>query len=203
MDNYILYLCLAAATICLPGPAVMLTLNNSVRKNKKQVFSGILGIATAILCISAVSATSLGVILTQSAFAFSLIKFSGAIYLLYLGIKMWRTNILSETKSNSNCESIYRCFCEGFLVSISNPKAIVFFMSVFPQFIDTSKNYTTQLTIMAITFSCLVILIHSAYSFIAHKAKAKLSTAKNKVRLNKFSGGVFIGFAVGLASANK
>ena len=203
MESYILYVCLAGATISLPGPAVMLTLNNSVQKGRKKALSGIFGIATAILFISAISATSLGVILTQSAFAFSLIKFFGAIYLLYLGVKTWRAKPSSEVTLGSSHHSYSRCFCEGFLVSISNPKAIVFFMSVFPQFIDASKDHTIQLLVMSVTFSCLVVLIHSGYSFIAHKAKNKLSTETNKLRMNKVSGGIFVGFAMGLASSSR
>ncbi|GLT17150.1 amino acid transporter LysE [Vibrio zhanjiangensis] len=203
MENYILYVSLAAATICLPGPAVMLTLNNSVQKGRKKALCGILGIATAILCISAISATGLGIVLAQSAFAFSVIKFVGAVYLLYLGIRMWRSKVSDEVDIGSASDSIFRCFAEGFLVSISNPKAIVFFVSVFPQFIDASKNHTSQLFVMAVTFSCLVVLIHSIYSLIAHRAKVKLASAKNKHRLNKVSGGVFVGFAVGLASSSK
>lgn len=203
MGSYILYVFLATATICLPGPAVMLTINNSVQRGKYKTFSGILGIAVAILFISGISATSLGVILTQSIFDFTIIKVIGASYLLYLGVRMWYSKSMLKAKSNHFESSHYKCFLEGFLVSISNPKAIVFFMSVFPQFIDVSKDHTTQLAVLSITFSLLVIVIHSMYSILSSLIHAKFSSEKNKGLLNKISGGVFISFAIGLIMSTK
>ncbi|TKF74159.1 LysE family translocator [Vibrio kanaloae] len=203
MDSYIAYVLLSTVTILLPGPAVMLTINNSVQRGRYKTFSGVLGIATAILFISGISATSLGVIITQSIFAFTVIKFIGAAYLLYMGLKMWKSNSVPDLKANNTKSSHYKCFSEGFLVSISNPKAIVFFMSVFPQFIDLSKDNTSQLVLLSITFSFLVVIIHSTYSLLSCFAKSKLSSEKSKGILNKVSGSVFVSFAIGLVVSAK
>ena len=224
MDNYELYVGLALATILLPGPAVMLTINNAVQRSLSYTFAGILGVALAILLVATVSATSLGVLLVSSAMAFTAVKLLGAVYLVYLGIKMWRKKassvpddavITAEWMASKACpdstkqrrtiiraHSCWSGFAEGFLVSFTNPKALVFFMSIFPQFIDVSKDYTAQFSLLAGTFSGLVILVHSGYALACRFAKAKLPTNGGGL-LNKISGGVFIGFGLGLAASSK
>lgn len=203
MDNYIIYVGVAIATILLPGPAVMLTVNNAIQRGFLKSFSGILGIAFAILLVAIISASSLGIILATSAISFTVIKFVGAIYLIYLGIKMWRTEIAIDACSNIQEDSFLKCFIEGFLVSISNPKAVIFFMSIFPQFINLSQEYKPQFILLSVTFSVLVVLIHTAYALFSSYAKLKLSSLKGKSILGKVSGGVFVGFGIGLAVSSK
>lgn len=203
MDNYLIYIGVAIATILLPGPAVMLTVNNSIQRGLLKSFSGILGIALAILLVAIISATSLGIILASSVMAFTVVKMVGAMYLIYLGIKMWRTKNAGGGRSNLQEVSSSKCFIEGFFVSISNPKAVVFFMSIFPQFINLSQEYRPQFILLAVTFSVLVIVIHTAYALFSSFAKSKLSSTKGSVALNKVSGGIFVGFGIGLAASSK
>lgn len=203
MENYLLYIAFAVATILLPGPAVMLTISNSIQRGLSKSLAGILGIALAILLVAFVSATSLGIVLASSAFAFNAIKIAGAVYLIYLGIKMLLNKATNEATIKKQESSHLKCFIEGFLVSLSNPKAVVFFMSVFPQFIDLSKEYTPQFILLAATFSFLVVVIHSAYAVFASFARSKLSSKKSNSILNKISGGIFVSFGVGLAASSK
>lgn len=203
MDNYLIYVGIATATILLPGPAVMLTVNNAIQRGVLKSFAGILGVALAILLVAIVSATSLGVILANSVIAFTVIKMLGAVYLVYLGIKMWRTKEGAQIRSNLHEVSYLKCFIEGFLVSLSNPKAVVFFMSIFPQFINLSQEYRPQFIGLAVTFSLLVVVIHSVYAIFSSIAKSRLSSARGNAALNKVSGGVFVGFGIGLAASSK
>ena len=203
MDNYLLYVGVAAATILLPGPAVMLTINNAIQRGLFLSVAGILGIALAILVVAAISATSLGIILASSAAAFTVVKVLGAVYLIYLGIKMWRTQQSISAKTLHRTKSFYACFFEGFLVSISNPKAVVFFMSIFPQFIDLKQEYMPQFVLLAVTFSVLVMAIHTAYALFSVFAKSRLSSAEGSSILNKVSCGVFVAFGVSLVASSK
>lgn len=203
MDNYVIYVGVAIATILLPGPAVMLTVNNSIQRGLFRSFAGILGVALAILLVATISATSLGIILAGSVIAFTVVKIVGAMYLIYLGIKMWRRKETSSVHSDLQEVSLLKCFVEGFLVSISNPKAVVFFMSIFPQFIDLSQAYRPQFILLAVTFSILVVVIHSIYALFSSFAKSKLSSSRGSMVLNKVSGGVFVGFGLGLAASTK
>lgn len=203
MDNYLIYVSVAIATILLPGPAVMLTINNSIQRGLFKSIAGIFGIALAILLVAVISATSLGIILASSVMAFTMVKIIGAVYLIYLGIKMWRTKEATGIRSSSQEVSFLKCFIEGFFVSISNPKAVIFFMSIFPQFINLSQEYRPQFILLSVTFSVLVLAIHTAYALFSSFAKSKLSSARGTVVLNKVSGGVFVGFGIGLAVSSK
>lgn len=203
MENYLIYIGVAIATILLPGPAVMLTISNSIQRGFSKSLAGVLGIALAILLVAFVSATSLGIVLASSALAFSAIKIAGAVYLIYLGIKMLLKKVPSETEIKKQETSHIKCFIEGFLVSVSNPKAVIFFMSIFPQFIDLSKEYAPQFFLLATTFSVLVIVIHSIYAVFASFVRTKLSSRKSNSIFNKISGGIFVSFGVGLASSSK
>ncbi len=91
MEQYLLYVLIALVTVASPGPGVILTLSNAIRYGVKPAMLGVLGIALGIFIISVISATSLGVLLATSAFAFTLLKYVGAVYLVYLGIKLWRS----------------------------------------------------------------------------------------------------------------
>ncbi|MEX0739864.1 MAG: LysE family translocator [Pseudohongiella sp.] len=203
MENYLVYVGVAIATILLPGPAVMLTINNSMQRGLWKSLAGILGIALAILLVAFISATSLGIVLASSAIAFNAIKIAGAAYLIYLGVKMLRSKVTQDTSIKRQESSFLKCFIEGFLVSVSNPKAVVFFMSIFPQFIDLNQAYTPQFSLLAATFSFLVLVIHTVYAAFAYVAKSKLLSGKTNSILNKISGGVFVGFGVGLAASSK
>lgn len=203
MTNYLIYVGVAMATIMLPGPAVLLTLNNAIQRGLPRTFAGIVGISLAVFCLAAISATSIGVLLASSLVIFSVVKILGALYLVYLGIKMLRSKNTISRQSTLQQASIRNCFFEGFLVSISNPKALIFFMSVFPQFINTKQDYVLQFVLLAGTFSLLVIVIHTTYTLFASIAKAKLLSEKGGAFLGKISGSVFICFGVGLAASSR
>lgn len=203
MDNYLIYVGIALVTILLPGPAVVLTINNAIQRGLLKSFAGILGIALAILFVAIISATSLGVVLANSVLAFTVVKVIGAIYLIYLGIKMWRAKSENNIHAEIQKKSFLNCFIEGFFVSISNPKAIIFFISIFPQFINLSQDYKPQFILLAFTFSALVVAVHTIYALFSSIARIKLSSSSATGVLNKICGGVFVGFGVGLAVSSK
>jgi len=203
VDNYLIYVSVAMATIGLPGPAIMLTINNSIQRGFFKSLAGIFGITLAILLVAVISATSLGVGLARSAIAFNVVKIISAVYLIYLGVKMWRAKAISTTGAKIEESSCLQCFIEGFFVSITNPKSVVFFMSIFPQFIDLTQKYRPQFVLFVVTFSLLVIVIHALYAGFASFAKSKFSSEKGNAVLNKISGGVFVGFGLGLVALSQ
>ncbi|MEJ6476969.1 LysE family translocator [Pseudoalteromonas piscicida] len=203
MDNYLLFLGVALATILLPGPAVMLTINNSIQRGFIKSLAGICGVALGIMIVAAVSASSLGIILASSVLAFTAVKFIGAMYLFYLGYKMWRTKGENKIGQPTAESTIRKCFLEGFFVSITNPKAVIFFLSIFPQFINVENVFLPQFMLLVFSFSLLVFVVHISYAVFSGLAKAKLSSAKSMAMMNKVSGGVFFGFGAGLVAAGK
>ena len=203
MDNYLVYVSVALATILLPGPGVMLTINNAIQRSLVHTLSGIVGIACAMFMVAALSATSLGVILASSVVAFTVVKIIGAVYLIYLGITMWRKKEQTAQPQHTKDNTVARCFAQGFFVSVSNPKAVVFFMSIFPQFIDLSQAYQPQFVLLATTFSALVIMVHITYALVSSFARSVIASSKGHNLLNKISGGVFVSFGLGLAASSR
>ena len=208
MEQYLLYLIITAITVASPGPGVILTLSNAIRYGVKPAVAGFLGIALGILIVSVISATSLGVLLASSAIAFTILKFIGAAYLIYLGIKLWRSppirldDSVEGSKTKTEIKFTHR-FKEGFFVSILNPKPIFFFMSLFPQFINHQQNYLFQFSLLTLTFCGMILLVHSVYALGAHSIKGWLLSPRGSKTVNRVGGSVFILFGFGLASSQR
>jgi homoserine/homoserine lactone efflux protein len=203
MKLYTLFLLMATATVVSPGPGVVMTLSNSLRHGLKGTLGGILGIAAGALVVAAVSATSLGVLLATSATAFTVMKYVGAAYLVYLGIRLWRAPAISYTDSGAPDVGFSRRFVEGVSLQLTNPKAVFFFLSVFPQFIDPHEGYIGQFLLLVLSYSALVIVIHTTYALTARRARTWLSSARGGRLLNRIGAATFIIFGVTLAAARK
>ncbi|QZI71867.1 LysE family translocator [Pseudomonas protegens] len=202
MASYGLFLLLATLTILSPGPGVLLTLSNALRHGWSGALPGILGIALGAFVVAGISASSLGLVLAASTTAFTLLKYIGALYLLYLGVKMWRTQCfippLQDTKSRPA-----RRFVEALSIQLLNPKAGFFFLAVFPQFIQPQGDDYSQFFVLVASYSLLVIALHSGYALMANGARGWLSSGRGARIVGKLSGMTFLGFGVMLASAHK
>ncbi len=201
MNSYMIFMSLAALTIALPGPGVLMTINNAAQRGVQRTAAGIVGISLGVLMVAGLSATGLGVLLTTSATAFLVLKYIGALYLIYLGVKLWRTKSQIPSGSSVSGASVPSCFYEGVLLSLSNPKSIVFFMSIFPQFVDPAKDYLSQLIVLALTFSLLIVIIHALYASLVIMAKARFFKQGSGMLINKISGGLLVSFGIGLAAS--
>jgi homoserine/homoserine lactone efflux protein len=203
VNLYLLFLLMATATVLSPGPGVLMTLTNALRYGARGTFGGILGIAFGALVVAAISATSIGVVLAVSATAFTILKFIGAAYLIYLGVRLWRAPSFKFTDRSTHKANFGRRFMEGLSLQLTNPKAIFFFLSVFPQFIDPEKNYTAQFAVLVSTYSALVVVIHCMYAVSARRAKRWLTSERGGRNVNRAAGATFVFFGAALATANR
>ncbi|WP_085711533.1 MULTISPECIES: LysE family translocator [unclassified Pseudomonas] len=202
MHSYGLFVIFATLTILSPGPGVVLTLSSAVRLGWTGAVPGILGIASGAFVVAAVSATSVGLILSASATAFTVLKFAGAAYLLYLGFKSWRSDRFRTLQHVRPSRPSYR-FLEAASLQFLNPKAIFFFLAVFPQFIDTTQVFLPQFFKLVASYAVLVILVHGSYALLANAAKGWLSSPKGSWLAAKVSGVTFAGFGLLMASATR
>lgn len=203
MKLYVLFVAMAAVTVLSPGPGVVMTLSNALRYGMRSTFGGILGIATGALVVAAFSATSAGALLAASSLAFTVLKLVGAAYLIYLGIKLWRAPPFVFSASSAPAAGFGRRFAEGLSLQFTNPKAIFFFLSVFPQFIDPAQDYALQFTALVLTYSALVVLIHSGYAFFAQSAQRWLRSERGGRQVNRVAGTTFVLFGLALATAKR
>ena len=192
---YPVFLLVAATTVLSPGPGVVMTLTNALRHGFRGTFGGILGISAGAFAVATLSATGLGVLLATSAAAFTVMKYVGAAYLVYLGIRLWR--------SPAAPTGFGRRFMEGLSLQLTNPKAIFFFLSVFPQFLDHARPMPPQFAVLVLTYSTLVVLIHSGYALSAQRARSWLGSERGGRTMNRVGGATFVFFGAALATAKR
>ena len=201
LSTWLLFLSIALLAIISPGPAVLLSVTNSLTYGfKKSVFSS-LGNIAGIFVVSSAAALGLGAVLQASTLLFSTLKIVGAIYLIYLGIRQWKSkhNIFEKSVETSKYNQGKReSFVKGLLVAISNPKAILFFTALFPQFIDISKPIVIQFIILTSTFMFFSFFVLVIYALTAHSAKCWFAKRNRTIWLNRISGTIFITFGLGI-----
>ena len=202
MAGYGLFLILATLTVLSPGPGVVLTISNALRHGWRGALPGIFGIASGAFIVAGICASSLGLILAASATAFTLLKYIGALYLLYLGIKMWRTQRFVPELTVTSTRP-WRRFGEALSIQLLNPKAGFFFLAVFPQFIKPAGDYYSQFFLLVSSYSVLVVSVHCGYALMANGARGWLSSSQGARIVGKLSGITFLGFGVLMASASK
>lgn len=203
MKLYPLFLVMATATVFSPGPGVVMTITNSLRHGFRSAFGGIVGVAVGALVVAAISATSVGLVLAASALAFTVLKFAGAAYLIYLGVRLWRSPALTITEQPTSEAGFRRRFLEGLALQLTNPKAIFFFLSVFPQFIDPQLDYSAQFIVLVCSYSALVIIIHCIYALFAQRAKGWLTSPRGGRIVNRAGAATLMLFGAALATAKR
>lgn len=201
MSNHLLYTAIAALTIASPGPGIVLTLTNTIKYRFINALSGIFGVVAGMAIIGAIASSGLGVLLIASPYALTVIKVIGAAYLLYLGVKLFKSKpkALSDGEAQPTPPTGCKLFSEAFAITLFNPKPIVFFMALFPQFVDPTRPITMQFIILTLIFCKLVFIIHCLYACCAVAVRRKLSGDMFFIYLNRTAGIVFMLFGTALA----
>lgn len=201
INDYFAYIILAITITAIPGPAVVLTIKNSLRYGYKSTLLNIFGNFIAMVILASISAIGLGAIILASKTLFFILKILGCFYLIYLGIKIWTSSSweieINHSLKKNKKESML-IFKEGFFVGISNPKAIAFFTALFPQFIDPSREYFLQFVTLILTIECISFIVLFIYAIIAFKSANFIKSKKYSKLINKLSALAFIGFGVAL-----
>jgi homoserine/homoserine lactone efflux protein len=178
--TWLLFLVMETALSLSPGPAVFYVVSQGIR-GWPRAFPATLGILSANAIYFALSATSLGALIAASARVFTVAKWIGAAYLIYLGAKSLRAAASSHavaldgtgsqearaTRSDSDRRHIY---LGALMLQLSNPKALLFFLALLPQFIDVHRSVAPQMTILAATSILPEFCILLAYGWLAHRA---------------------------------
>jgi len=203
INDYFTYIILAITITAVPGPAVVLTIKNSLQYGYKVSMANIFGNFFAMVILASISAIGLGAIILASETIFYTMKILGCIYLVYLGIKIWTSPYKNDERTSQvKKKDIIPIFKEGFFVGISNPKAIVFFVALFPQFIDPTREYFLQFTTLILTIEGISFLVLLIYALLAFKFAKYLTNEKTVKQFNKITGGIFIGFGISLLYKN-
>jgi len=202
MDTYLNYLLIAFLTITSPGAAILLAINNAMRMNLRAVFFSTLGNILGLLLLSTVAMFGVGVLLKSSPLFFTLLRWIGGAYLVYLGIGQIRnrhTHLTLEQEQNTIAFDAWAVFRKGFLVAATNPKPILFFSAIFPLFMDPDRNTLIQFGIMTGTFLAISFASLMFYGYLSTHAKAWFFDEAKLRWFYRISGTAFVVMGIGLA----
>lgn len=201
LSTWLVFVLAAFLTSLSPGPATLLAVSNSVGFGRAQAFFSSIGNATGIFLVSSVSMLGLGAVLAASATLFLVFKTMGALYLMFLGYRQWvsKENVFARTATASAGKgSAFKFYRQGLLVAVTNPKSIVFFTALFPQFIKTGGSLMAQFFTLTLTFIACSLCTHLLYVMLSGQIKAWFGQSHRAMWFNRVSGGVFMLFGVGV-----
>lgn len=201
IDTLLLYLVVAFFYITSPGPAIILAIINGLRTDMKTVAITSLANSLGLFILSTAAILGLGIIITTSATLFIIVKSIGALYLIYLGIKFLSNRggfNIDENKEGYIVKSRKQYFFEAFFLAITNPKPILFFTAIFPQFLDLKSAISPQFFIMTGIFLFISFFSLCAYAYLSKRSKAYLSNKNSVNFINKITGGIFVLMGISL-----
>jgi len=198
----------AACVIAVsPGSGAVLSMSHGLSYGVRKASGTIIGLQTGLLLILFIAGAGVGSILLASELAFNIVKFVGALYLIYLGFSQWRAKVdvnmdmpvavAASSAAPSAIPSLRKRVLLGFLTNATNPKGIIFMVAVLPQFITHSAPLLPQLLILAATTCAIDLMVMHGYAFAAASMQRYFRDARAIKKQNRFFGGVLM--AVGTA----
>ena len=186
------------ALLAIPGPAIIYVVTRSIEHGRTAGMVSMLGVETGTFAYALAAAAGLSGLIAASVTAFTVVKYAGAAYLLYLGVRKLRERDQPQDALPSGRSQL---FLKGALVQVLNPKIAIFFVAFLPQFVHSSRGpVAVQILVLGTIFTLLAVLSDGAYVLLGGAVSGWLRTGRRaRSRLAKLSGGVYIG--LGLTAA--
>lgn len=197
MAEFLSYIVVSSLTIASPGPGVVLTLSNGLNYSIQAAMPSILGIAAGMFLIAVIASGSVGLVLSSSDTAFVYLQWLGAGYLAFLGFRLLGSAKQEMEFSQENQGlTWFSGLTKGFCITVLNPKPIVFFMALFPHYIQGASSYMQRFLVLSLSFCALIVVIHSLYAVLARRLSKLISSGNGQLLINRVSGLCFLIFAV-------
>jgi threonine/homoserine/homoserine lactone efflux protein len=194
------YLAFVAACIGLaliPGPVVTLVLANGLRYGTRAALINIAGVQAGLAIVIGIVAVGLTSLMATMGYWFDWVRFAGAAYLVWLGIKLIRSPV-EGVDADTPPPPRGGFFLQGFVVLLSNPKVLVFFGAFIPQFVDMSKDHFSQVALLGVTFMVTGAVTDSIFAVLAGRARMFFSAQRTRL-VSRISGGFMVGGGIWLA----
>jgi threonine/homoserine/homoserine lactone efflux protein len=189
IELWIAFVVASAIVLVIPGPTILTVIGYSVTQGRRVNLPLVLAVALGDSTAAVASLFGLGALLAASAFWFTVVKWVGGTYLIYLGIKSLRAGATSAgVISLEPSITRRRVFANTYVVTALNPKSVIFFVAFLPQFIDHSANVTRQLTVLAVTFVVMAAINATLYAVFAASARRLLTSPRAQRRFNMAGG---------------
>ena len=196
---FLAFIAAVAVLMLMPGPNVALIIANSVAYGPKYGLLTVAGTSSAIVVQLAVTALGMTELLGTLGAWFEWLRWIGVVYLVWIGIAQWRAPVIDLTKTQPEPKSARAIYARALLVSLTNPKTLLFYGAFFPQFVTPGAQLGSQIAILSAAFLVVALCIDTAWALISSRARKTLAS-RGRLR-NRLSGGFLIGAAAALAFA--
>jgi threonine/homoserine/homoserine lactone efflux protein len=200
-DPFYRLCCCIALLLAIPGPTILLVISYSLSHGRQAAFATILGVMLGDITAITASMAGLGALLAVSSELFMVLKWIGALYLVWLGVKLWRSPVADTEAGEIPARQSHYSICfHCWLVTALNPKSIAFFVAFLPQFFVASEPMAPQMLILGVTFVVIAVINAVFYALLADRARARVSKPRTRRLLNRLGGSILI-LAGGMTAA--
>jgi len=208
IELWLAFAAAAAIMIMIPGPTTLMVLGHTVSNGWRIGLTSLIGVVAADICAITLSVLGFSALLAASAMAFTVMKWIGAAYLVWIGIQLWRAppmNIkLGDLTPTAEKRTTPRdAIAQTFIVTLLNPKGILFFAAFLPQFIDQAMPLWPQVIVLMLTFCTLATLIQGFYITLMGRARSRIASPRALRLMNRTGGVMLIGAGLLTASLKK
>lgn len=196
LETWLAFSAAAAILLLIPGPTVLLVIAYAVSQGRRVAFPVAAGVALGDLAAMTVSILGLGALLAASATLFTLLRWLGALYLIGLGIRLWRAGEQTRALPAPGRAPAARMLVHACVVTALNPKSITFFVAFLPQFLDPRAPWLGQVLVLETTFLALAAANAFGYALLAGRARHRFSQPRTLRRLHRAGGALLIGTGI-------
>ena len=204
LEMWLAFVIAAEIILVIPGPTIILVVSQAIAHGRKSVIPLVAGVLGGDFTAMTLSLLGLGAVLSASATLFVILKWIGALYLIYLGVKLWRTVPDGEAAAVAAREASAGSLFKGaYIVTALNPKSIAFFVAFLPQFINHQAATLPQFLILGATFLAMATLNAALYAIFAGRLRDTLRRAKVRKLFDRCGGSALIGAGVMTAAMER
>ncbi len=193
LEHWLAFVAASAVLLAIPGPTVLLVISYALGHGRKPAAAIVAGVALGDLTAMTTSMLGLGAVLATSAVVFTGLRWLGGAYLIYLGVKLWRTPAGAPGFEPAPTAGPLRMFAHAYAVTALNPKSIIFFVAFVPQFLDASRIFVPQLAILVGTFVTMATVNSLTFAMLASAARERLKRPRVQRAVNRTGGSLLIG----------
>ncbi|MBF9232015.1 LysE family translocator [Microvirga alba] len=196
IETWLAFAAASAILLVIPGPTILLVVSYALGQGWRTALPMAIGVALGDFTAMTLSLLGLGALLAASATVFTILKWVGAAYLVWLGLKLWRAGGTLDAKPRTDAASSLKMLSHAWLVTALNPKGLTFFVAFLPQFIDPRADLFPQVGIFAATFLVLAFANAFTYALIASRARGVMRNPRAIGAVNKVGGSLLIGAGI-------